>query len=506
MVLLLIQMLIFTCLLYPSFAALSPFILNSRLKGLMLKGSMHPQLGVQTTDKYIINVSAMEGKFYRHKSPCVAFGTMVFVFENGQVITRPIDEVVQAFAAGRPVQLLGQDQLPVNVVSAHAESREDMVSLKYSVGHHLATPNHLVTLRFSGNPRVTVRYSESNIGTVQVNWWCAKTLRFLHRRWDFLPTDASGSRKKARAALELSTRVTTHLLPANFTEVIAREYAWQWLVTAEKLGSASPLRVGDLIDVRASTLRDWWLAGTHAHFFKIVAIPLVDPGMAESTQEPAPATTLDIEANMALSDVEMHTIDLPGGKFKDHEASCDLAEGGPTDEDAFHRGFLHNRGLGVPERAMEMLDIVPPVSEDVAVVRDEKAWIRKDSALLPSPGLMVRSRDMLDSASLSAAAPNACVLGTFAFRSAKVDDSVDVVYMVSSEQFDASETLSNTCAHRSLRLWLAVVGPSAHSGAVAKCDRQGCISNLSTRSRLEDLECRCRRSEHFDPEAPPVHR
>ena len=48
--------------------ALSPFILNSRLKGLMLKGGRHPQLGIQVTDKYIINVSAMEGKFYRHKS------------------------------------------------------------------------------------------------------------------------------------------------------------------------------------------------------------------------------------------------------------------------------------------------------------------------------------------------------------------------------------------------------------------------------------------------------
>jgi NAD(P)-dependent dehydrogenase (short-subunit alcohol dehydrogenase family) len=47
--------------------ALSPFILNSRLKALMLRGGAHPQFGpdVQTTDKYIINVSAMEGKFYR---------------------------------------------------------------------------------------------------------------------------------------------------------------------------------------------------------------------------------------------------------------------------------------------------------------------------------------------------------------------------------------------------------------------------------------------------------
>jgi NAD(P)-dependent dehydrogenase (short-subunit alcohol dehydrogenase family) len=49
--------------------ALSPFLLNSRLKNLMLRGGAHPQFGpeVQTTDKYIINVSAMEGKFYRHK-------------------------------------------------------------------------------------------------------------------------------------------------------------------------------------------------------------------------------------------------------------------------------------------------------------------------------------------------------------------------------------------------------------------------------------------------------
>jgi len=50
--------------------ALAPFILNSRLKPLMLKGGRHPTLGnIQIRDKYIINVSAMEGKFYRHKSP-----------------------------------------------------------------------------------------------------------------------------------------------------------------------------------------------------------------------------------------------------------------------------------------------------------------------------------------------------------------------------------------------------------------------------------------------------
>jgi NAD(P)-dependent dehydrogenase (short-subunit alcohol dehydrogenase family) len=40
---------------------LAPFILNSRLKALMMR--------VPDADKYIINVSAMEGKFYRHKGP-----------------------------------------------------------------------------------------------------------------------------------------------------------------------------------------------------------------------------------------------------------------------------------------------------------------------------------------------------------------------------------------------------------------------------------------------------
>ena len=42
--------------------AVAPFILNAKLKELLLR-SPH-------TARYIINVSAMEGKFYRHKSPC----------------------------------------------------------------------------------------------------------------------------------------------------------------------------------------------------------------------------------------------------------------------------------------------------------------------------------------------------------------------------------------------------------------------------------------------------
>lgn len=41
--------------------ALAPFILNSRLKPLMLRG--------EATPKFLINVSAMEGKFYRYKGP-----------------------------------------------------------------------------------------------------------------------------------------------------------------------------------------------------------------------------------------------------------------------------------------------------------------------------------------------------------------------------------------------------------------------------------------------------
>jgi hypothetical protein len=45
--------------------ALSPFILNSRLKALMAS----PTAPNADLDKYIVNVSAMEGKFYRFKGP-----------------------------------------------------------------------------------------------------------------------------------------------------------------------------------------------------------------------------------------------------------------------------------------------------------------------------------------------------------------------------------------------------------------------------------------------------
>ena len=41
--------------------ALAPFILNARLKPVMMR--------VPGIDKYIVNVSAMEGKFYRFKTP-----------------------------------------------------------------------------------------------------------------------------------------------------------------------------------------------------------------------------------------------------------------------------------------------------------------------------------------------------------------------------------------------------------------------------------------------------
>lgn len=42
--------------------AIAPFVLNSRLKPLMETPTDRP-------DRYIINVSAMEGKFYRYKMP-----------------------------------------------------------------------------------------------------------------------------------------------------------------------------------------------------------------------------------------------------------------------------------------------------------------------------------------------------------------------------------------------------------------------------------------------------
>merc|ERR1711976_521129 len=46
--------------------AIAPFVLNSRLKSLMMTTPFNLD---SRPDRYIINVSAMEGKFYRYKMP-----------------------------------------------------------------------------------------------------------------------------------------------------------------------------------------------------------------------------------------------------------------------------------------------------------------------------------------------------------------------------------------------------------------------------------------------------
>ena len=57
--------------------AIAPFVLNSRLQPLMETPENRP-------DRYIINVSAMEGKFYRYK---VRFVLQVVDFCGGKLLT-----------------------------------------------------------------------------------------------------------------------------------------------------------------------------------------------------------------------------------------------------------------------------------------------------------------------------------------------------------------------------------------------------------------------------------
>lgn len=49
--------------------AIAPFVLNSRLKPLMEAHSPPHSADAMRPDRYIVNVSAMEGKFYRYKMP-----------------------------------------------------------------------------------------------------------------------------------------------------------------------------------------------------------------------------------------------------------------------------------------------------------------------------------------------------------------------------------------------------------------------------------------------------
>lgn len=312
---------------------LAPFLLNSKLKGLMIRGNESKQLA-----RFIVNVSAMEGKFYRFKSSCLISGTRVSAWLDGALASIAVEDVKQGML------LLSSDRESVKVVSPpKIETRDDYIQLDYGVGSHQVTPNHLVTLRFSRNPIVFSKLSPSGYRFLHLIWWCAKELKNKSHTWRYklpgvdtpaaakvLYTSAEeaiawatydGDRMIAQGEWERGQIITSLWTPfptcsyikltvtRGSTVIGAQAYqrktflykvktaatpeksavlpdslaphvqafAWQWFAIEEAAGRITPLRRGQLFEVEAEKLLKLfeWSRGKKAPFLRLCAIPLV---------------------------------------------------------------------------------------------------------------------------------------------------------------------------------------------------------------------------------------
>lgn len=150
---------------------------------------------------------------------CLAPDTLVALHAGGAIRAADV----------RPgMQLIGGHSEPVTVLSAETPAAKSpaMYQLSYPDGHHLVTPNHLVTLRWGANPTMDV-VVENGENLVQVAWMDEKAWRRRHRRFPIEP---------------------------NTSVADARAFGWSWLLRARTLGTAHPLFLGDLFDVRADEL------------------------------------------------------------------------------------------------------------------------------------------------------------------------------------------------------------------------------------------------------------
>lgn len=117
---------------------------------------------------------------------------------------------------------------------------ELMYKITYNGGEHLVTPNHLVTLMWTrSNPEVTL----SN-GVAILSWYDSKTYQYRQL--------------SARLSSNVTEAAHDIVLPSEVSSPsLVRQYMWSCCAELERAGLISPLRIGDLFDVKASELKEF---------------------------------------------------------------------------------------------------------------------------------------------------------------------------------------------------------------------------------------------------------
>ncbi len=109
---------------------------------------------------------------------CVSSSSLLLLPDGGSI--RACDVV-----AGRTL-LVGQDGESVGVNANERGHSAEMYRIKYQLGEHTVTPNHLVTLRCEKSPWTQVNQLADKTHTIDLCFYERRSLKRVYRSWRFL--------------------------------------------------------------------------------------------------------------------------------------------------------------------------------------------------------------------------------------------------------------------------------------------------------------------------------
>lgn len=98
---------------------------------------------------------------------CLAVGTSVAKFDGTHV---PVEDLRVGDL------LVSQDREPTTITAIYKDVSPSMIKITYMDGSHVVTPNHLVTLRWGGNPHVQPVVVGTSWSLLRIDWYDRDTL------------------------------------------------------------------------------------------------------------------------------------------------------------------------------------------------------------------------------------------------------------------------------------------------------------------------------------------
>jgi hypothetical protein len=394
-------------------------------------------------------------KAYAKLHHCLAFDTKVRVYEDEDHQTTKKNTtnksvVIESLKCGD--RLLNEAGDPITVTKFATSSTNEMIRIEYDGGHHLVTRDHLVTLRCRAYPKLTRRCCGSSgsnaIESIILTWHGMNPGELLpslqQREWRFATTASTNDSS-------IDDNATPHMnsmpiLPYSMISHV-EQFAFWWLSGLDKRshGRTKTLRAGDLFEVSAKSL-----LRASPQFFKDYQIPLAnDQYQHLDTENNDTLTQGDVQTHITPSksdDRSISTDDNDDAASSLSSSSSFITNSSFDVELELIHDFMRLKGFGTTP------DVSNAISTHVALIHDTHSSPRNtfgvkkllegrvsdavDYARLVIPAVDTESEDPSLQSSSSYQV-------NYSYPSARIDSSVDIVYMLQTPLTSDSSTMNS---------------------------------------------------------------